>query len=60
MQLDDPYYHSQNAVFRLIMSEGVLYRKHTGLISDFYQTLTDLLCTNNIDIVLGDFNTKST
>ena len=34
----------------------LLYRKHTGLISDFYQTLTDLLHTNNIDIVLGDFH----
>ena len=33
-----------------------LYRKHTGLISDFYQTLTHLLHTNNTDIVLGDFN----
>ena len=34
----------------------LLYRKHTGLISNFYRTLTDLLRTNNIDIVLGDFN----
>ena len=34
----------------------LLYRKLTGLISDFYQTLTDLLRTNNIDIVLGDLN----
>ena len=61
IRLDDPYYRSQNAVFlpnpvKLLL----LYRKHTGFVSDFYRTLSDLLCTNNIiDIVLVDFNTNA-